>query len=492
MPLDCAPMSIGRTSLLLAPLAIGARAVAFFVPVVIAAWYGVQPATDAFFWALSVPTFLLVLGSTTMGTVLVPVLARLRVSAPERLGTVVSAAATLAALVAAALGAGVALIAPGLLPLVTRFDAATRGLTVTFAWALVPFLVAVAVAAVLRAGCEVHGRFSAPAAAPVFRAIATLATVWLLRPLGPLALPVGFCAGNLAECALLGTILHLQGLRLRPSLALPAELGAAGRAFAPVLGGETMVALNLITDKLFAGTGAEGSVSLLEYADRARMIPATLLESTLLVVAFNAWAAARARGEDEGRHRAVATTLWWVCLLAPPVLAGMGIGRVALIRLLYGGFTEDHVVATAATLGAFLPGVFLSLVGALVTKAHIVEGRYTLVLKLGALSFGLNALLDAAFMPTFGLPGLAGATSLTTAVVTGASFVALLPSLRSAFPARQAGVALALAATSGALVLAALAADFAPASVTDPRLWVAAVPFLGLLALGARLARRGP
>ena len=34
-------MSIGRTSLLLAPLAVGARAVAFFVPVAIARWYGV-------------------------------------------------------------------------------------------------------------------------------------------------------------------------------------------------------------------------------------------------------------------------------------------------------------------------------------------------------------------------------------------------------------------------------------------------------------------
>ncbi len=491
-PLDCARMSIGRTSLLLAPLAIGARAVAFFVPVVIAAWYGVQPATDAFYWALSVPTFLLILGSTTMGTVIVPVLARLRVTAPARVSGFVGSSATLAGLLATTLGVAVALSAPTILPLVTHFDAETRGLTVVFAWALVPFLAAVAVAAVLKAACEVHGRFSGPAAAPVVRAVVTLLTVWALKPFGPLALPAGVLAGNIAEVTLLATVLTLEGVRLRPSLSVPAELGDAARAFGPVLGGETMVALNLITDKLFAGTGPEGSVSLLEYADRARMIPQTLLESTLLVVAFNAWAAARARGEDEGRHRAVATALWWVALLAPPVLAGMGIGRVALVRLLYGGFSDEHVTVTAATLGGYLPGVFLSLLGALIMKAHIVEGRYSLVLKLGLLSFGLNGVLDAAFMPTWGLVGLAAATSITTAVVTSISFAWLFPSLRGAFPARHGWFAVGLAGLSALLAAGTVAADFAPANVSDLALWAASVPCFALLVAGARRARSGP
>lgn len=485
-------MSVGRTTLLLTPLAVMARAVAFFVPVVIAAWYGVQPATDAFYWALSVPTFLLILGGTTMGTVIVPVLAKIRVKTPERVSGFVSASATLAAGGATVLGCAVALAAPSILPHLTGFDAETQRLTVLFAWMLVPFLVAVAVAAVLKAACEVHGRFSGPATAPVVRALSTLAAVYLLMgPLGPFALPTGVLVGYLSEVAVLATILTYEGVRLRPSFSVPDELREAARAFGPVLGGETMVALNIIVDKLFAGTGPEGSVSLLEYADRARMIPATLLESTLLVVAFNAWAAARARGEDEGRHRAVATTLWWICLLAPPVLAGMAVGRVALVRLLYGTFSEAHIILTAETLGAYLPGVFLSLLGALIMKAHIVEGRYALVLKLGALSFLLNATLNALLMPRFGLVGLAASTSLNTAVVTAFSFGALYPSLRAAFPARQGWFAVALAAGSGALVVGTLVGDFAPPTVWDLGLWAASAPFFALLAVGAHRARSG-
>ncbi len=471
-----------------------ARAVAFFVPVFIARWYGVQSATDAFYWALSVPTFLLILGSTTMGTVLVPVLARLRVTAPERVSSFLGASVTLAAGLAATLGALFALAAPYVLPRATRFDAETQALTVQFAWMLVPFLAAVAVAAVLKAGCEVHGRFSGPAGAPVVRAVATIGVVWAFKEHGPTVLPIGVLCGSLGEVALLTSVLWREGVRPRPSLDVPPELAEAARAFGPVLGGETMVALNLIVDKLFAGAGPEGSVSLLEYADRARMIPQTLLESTLLVVAFNAWAAARARGEDEGRHRAVATALWWVCLLAPPVLGGMAIGREALVRLLYedGAFTPAHTAVTAATLGAYLPGVFFSLIGALIVKAHIVAGRYRLVLALGALSLGLNTTLDAALMPGFGLVGLAIATSITTAVVTCVAFARLLPDLRGVFPRAQALTAVALASASGAITLVATFRGFAPVAVSDPWLWVASLPFFGLLGAGAVRARRAP
>ena len=278
----------------------------------------------------------------------------------------------------------------------------------------------------------------------------------------------------------------------RPTFSFPPELRAAVGAFGPVLGGETMVAMNLFVDKLFAGTGPVGSVTLLEYADRARMIPQSLLESTLMVVAFNAWAAARARGEDEGRHRAVATALWWVLLLAPPVLGGMVVGRVALARLLYGSFTDEQIVACANALGAFLPGVLLSLLGALVVKAHIVAGRYRLVLILGVLSFTLNAGLDAVLMRILGLTGLALSTSLTTAVVTVTSFRWLLPELRPVFPRSATTVAIGLAAGSGLLAVGSVAADFNPQRVVDPWLWVAALPFFALLGIGARVARRGP
>jgi putative peptidoglycan lipid II flippase len=252
-----------------------------------------------------------------------------------------------------------------------------------------------------------------------------------------------------------------------------------------------MVALNLVVDKAFAANLGEGAVSLLEYADRAQMIPRTVLEGTLVTVAFNAWASMRAAGDVEGQRRAVSRALLWLLLLAPPVLAGMSVGRVALVKVLYGGgrFTPEHVSATAAALDAFLPGVLFSLLGALIVKAHILDGRLRLVLVLGAASFSLNALLDLLLL-RLGLAGLATATSITTIAITVLSLSMLLPTLRGTVAARETIWALTLAGICGVLAGAARATGFAPDTVLDPLLWAASVPCFVLLAAGAWRARR--
>jgi peptidoglycan biosynthesis protein MviN/MurJ (putative lipid II flippase) len=189
----------------------------------------------------------------------------------------------------------------------------------------------------------------------------------------------------------------------------------------------------------------------------------------------------------------VSRALLWLLLLAPPVLAGMSIGRVALVKVLYGGgrFAPEHVSATAAALDAFLPGVLFSLLGALIVKAHILDGRLRLVLVLGAASFSLNALLDLVLL-RFGLAGLATATSITTIVITVVSLSMLLPTLRGTVPARETTFALTLAAACGVLAGAARGVGFAPDTVLDRALWMASVPCLALLAAGAWRARQLP
>ncbi len=485
-------MSVGRQSLVLAPFAIAARGVAFFIPALLARWFGVDAVTDAFYYALGTSNFLLVLGAVAVGTVLVPALADLRATEPGRQSAFLGAAAGWSMVGAIGIGGGAALSFPVLLPLITGFDTATQANASQFAWELVPFVAIVAFNAVVRAAVEVHGRYVRSAVSPVVRTAALLGVAGLMREGGAATLPVAMAAGATAEAGWLVLSLSGTGVRPLPRLAMPAELRLAGMALLPVLTGESMVALNVWVDRLFAGALAVGTVSMLEYADRARVIPQTLLEGSLLVVAFNAWARARAEGAGVERHRAVATTLWWVAILAPPVLGGMFVGRVALIRLLFEGdaFTPAHTVPTATALGAFLPGVYCSLLGALVMKAHIIERRYRLVMRLGALSFLLNLALDVALFRPFGLPGLAAATSLTNLVAAGAALVALLPELRGQLPGRALAVVPVVLGLS--LLLALPSVSSPPTSVTDPTLWLTAIPFVALLVGAAWRARRAP
>jgi len=490
---------IGHTSARLVPLALLARGAGFLVPAAVALWFGVGPVTDAWYWALALPTFALVLAGSSLATTATPALARLRSQDPTLLPGALGALLAWAALAALAAGALVALGAGAALPAISGFSAPTIALTRRLLWELVPAMVLVATGAGLRSACEVHGCFRAVTLGPLIRALTIIATTGLLlRPLGPHALPAGLAAGELVQDLAWGLALARgPGLRPRLALRLPALVRQVGRDLLPVLGGEILVALNPVVDKAFAATLPAGAVATLEYADRARVIPQTLLESTLVMVAFATWSALHARGDRDAARAGIGASLRWVLALGAPALAGMFIGRRVLVGLLFerGAFTHADTLAAAAVLAWYLPGVLPTLLGILAVKAHVLERNLRLVLILGGLSAAANALLDRLLVGPLGLAGLALSTT-AVAILVPALYLGLLlrgwgrSSRKQALQGVGAAVVLALAA----VILAATVelSRGAPEHLADPTLWGAAGACVGLLLVGRRLARGAP
>lgn len=453
-------------------------------------WFGVGPVTDAWYWALAFPTFALVLASSALGTAATPPIANTVQQAPERLAAVVGGLFTWTGLGAGLAGLLICLSAPTLLPLLTDFDAPTRDLTSLFLWELLPFMVLVSAGSVLRVTCEIHQRFFMVAATPFLRATVVIAATWLLRtPLGPHALPWGLVAGELAQILLWSTILYRRGLRLKLRPYVDPTIRAVARDLAPILAGEVLVALNLIVDKAFAAHLPSGSVATLEYADRARVIPQTLLESTLLMVAYASWSHLRAAGRIEQSRRAVDQALRWTLALAAPCLAGMFIGRHALVALLYerGAFTPADSAHTAAVLGWYLPGLLPTLLGILAVRAHVLERNLRLVFLLGAVSVFGNALLNAIWMGPLGLEGLALSTTLNMTLVP----LLYLWTLRKQIPMQWLRWATPIGLTILSIAVATVAevTTGPPTTVTDWTLWAWSLPCILLLALGAAATR---
>lgn len=482
--------AVGRTALLLVPIAVASRGAAFVVPLIIAMWFGAGATTDAWFWALAFPTFALVLASTALGTAATPAMARVRADHPERLPRFVGGLFAWTALGSLGMGLVICLGGPWGLALLTDFGPDTRALAARFLWELLPFMVLTSAGAVLRVACEIHGHFRLVAVTPLLRATTVIGVSWaLLGPIGPHALPWGLVTGELVQTLFWGIVLHRSGLRLALRPWLDPALRAVGRDLAPILGGEVLVALNLVVDKAFAAWLPEGSVATLEYADRARIIPQTLLESTLLMVAYATWANLRAAGDLAGARRAVDQTLRWTLALAAPCLAGMFIGREALIRMLYerGAFTVDDTLRTASALGWYLPGVLPTLLGILAIRAHVVERNLGLVFVLGIASVAGNLAFNGLLIGPMGLDGLALATTLNSTLIPAIYLWALRSrlALRPGPWLSATGVALAAAAVAAAVELG----PGPPPTVTSPLLWMAAVPCVGLLALGWWLTR---
>lgn len=471
----------------LVPLALASRGAAFVVPLVVAMWFGVSDVTDAWYWTLAFPTFALVLASTALGTAATPIIARTRSLAPARLGPMVGGLLVWTALGAGGVGLLICLAAPSLLPYLTRFSPDTQQLTTTFLWTMLPFMVLTSAGAVLRVTCEVNGHFWTVTATPLLRAAVVIGVTAASRPLwGPMSLPAGMLAGEAMQAAFWAAVLRRTGSPICLTVQLHPEVRQVGRDLAPILAGEVLVALNLIVDKAFAAHLDPGSVATLEYADRARVIPQTLLESTLLMVAYANWSNLRAQGLLGEARRAVVAALQWTLVLAAPCIAGMYIGRTALIRLLYerGAFTPVDTANTAELLGWYLPGVVPALLGILAVRAHVLERNLTLVFQLGALSVIGNAVFNVLLMGTFGLAGLAMSTTLNLFCIPAI----YLWKLRYATTDSPRALLPVVLLASGS-VLTALLAEITtgpPSSVFDLGLWAWAVPCLLLLAVGAR------
>lgn len=473
------------------PVAIASRGAAFLVPVAVAAWFGVSAEIDAWFWALAFPTFALVLAGTSLGTAATPAMAEVKSQAPGRLPAFVGGLLVWSALGALALGVLLCLLAPAYLRRFSEFTPETQALAAQFLWELVPFAVLTTASTVLRVGCEVHGRFFGVATTPIIRASAVLALTWALLPtLGTHALAAGLVFGEAVQFGWWLWLLGRAGVWPRPTVVLDPTVRQVGRDLAPILGGEVLVALNIVVDIAFAGTlPEEGSVSTLEFADRARVIPQTLLHSTLAMVAFAAWSNLRAEGRIAAARAAIDESLRWTLALSAPVLAGMFIGRYVLIGILFerGAFTAADTARTAAVLGYYLPGILPNLLGILAVRAHIVERNLTLIFWLGVTSMTLNAVLNALLIGPMGLDGLALATTLNMLVIPGAYILALRPAVR--FDGKgwlRAG--LLAAAAVGVAVFVELVPG-PPRSLLDGTLWLAAVACFAILGAAATLNR---
>ncbi len=479
---------VGRTALLLAPIAVLARGVAFLVPVVIAHLFGVTGVTDAFFYALAFPTFILVVLANSLGVVATPLLARVQAEEPGAYRRFSGGVASVAAIASLIVGAVVLLSLGPSLPWITAFDDETRRLTWLFVAELLPFMGLVGASMVVRSSCEVQGRFVPAALSPLLRGAAViLGLVSLGGVLGPHTLPAAMTLGQLAELGWYLAILARAGALPVPNLRLDARLRQVGADALPILGGELLVHLNVVVDKACAGGLVEGSVSLLEYADRLRQIPWALFESTLLPVAFATWANLYARGEHDPLARQIDQSLRWIIAWTAAPLAGLYIGRLVLSTLLFGGgeMSLDQAVAVGQIFGWYVPGLWTVLLGVLALRAHVVHRRLALVLGLGVGSVLLNAVLDVLLVGPMGIEGLALGTSIVWVLVPLGAMAALVPDLRGQVRLRAWLPVMGVAAGSMVTALVVEWVFGAPQGFGDLQLWGAAGVCFALLGGGA-------
>jgi putative peptidoglycan lipid II flippase len=429
-------MSLVRSTLLVGAASAASRILGFVRDVLFAQVLGAGPVADAFLAAFRLPTRLRrVLAEGGLNPALVPVLVRLPPEEGARFAGETIAALSLAllaltAIVEAAAGGAVLLLAPGLAD-----DPGTLALAAFYTRLAFPLVVGVTLASFLAAILNARRRFLASALAPLAVNAALIAVLLLVRHREDL--DAGFRGLWLAAAASLSGLVQLALLAL--ALLRPGEpiLGPLRLRRSPALKGLVLTALPVLA----AGAGSQllvvvgtqvasfvpSGLSWLYYADRVAQLPIGIIASAAGMVLLPELTTRLAAGEHGAVVASQNRALELALLVALPAAAALSCLAHPIASVLFerGAFGPADAKGTALA----LTGLALSLPPAVVVKIlsqTLFAGGRTRA-SLAALGAGLAATAAAALLLAgpLGILGIACGIALGNLAQMGVSVLAL-------------------------------------------------------------------
>lgn len=467
---------VARTAGRVGLATLGSRVLGLLREQVMATLFGAGFATDAFNVAFRIPNLLRDLfAEGALSSAFVPTFTRVHEQDGEAaawsFARQLMSTLLLVLLAIAILGW---VFAPGLVRLFAPGFAAVPGkleLTVLLTRVMLPFLPAVALAAVAMGMLNARGRFGTPALAPMLLNLGMIVFGAGLIPLchafgqpAILAMAVGVLIGGVLQFGFQIPALYRLGFRLRierPTFP-PAVRRVAGLMLPATIGlGATQI--NLLVSTWIASLLPEGSVSWLWYAFRLMQLPIGVFGVALATVSLPALSRAAAAGDRAGLKDTLSATLRLVILFTVPAAIWLAVLARPLVALLYehGRFLPLDTEATASALVLYCIGLPAVAAAGVLTRAFYALGDPRRPVQASFAAVALNLALNLALMNALAHLGLALATSLTAVFNT----LQLAWYLRRTIGPLGAGrmirtlvrVALA-AAVPGALLAAALAA----------------------------------
>ncbi len=434
-------------TVILAMLLMVSRMMGFVRSQVMAALFGATGQTDAFIVATSVATLVTAFtGPVTM--TFLPVYA-------AALGKGEARAASKAASETITLVSGFMMIAcaglTAFAPQLTRLMAPGFGDdTYVYANSLVRIMLAAMVLPLLASFAKsilnTRRQFVVPAVADIVENIVVvLVLVWLASSMGVIALGIASSAGFL----ILFIIQYLALRKVRSWPPLEVGFGPETRKVfilaLPLMGSWVFSGLHRFVDKALASGLGEGSMAVLEYAERIRGLPMGVLVAAVTTVMAPSLSRFWGRGDARSFASLVEDNLRSVEFVCIPIAAGMMVLAQPAVRLAFerGAFTAEATQATAAALVAYAPGLAAMAAIRVCLSAFISSQKTGLQVLVGICSSLLNVGLNFAFVGPFGHVGLALASTASGFLTLAASFMLLRRDYRRHLNFRSLGASVA-------------------------------------------------
>jgi peptidoglycan biosynthesis protein MviN/MurJ (putative lipid II flippase) len=380
------------------------------LPFALTARLGAGETTDAYFYAFGVAIFVSSIVSLALEANVLVAAAHERRAGPSRLvrfarGLVARCVPATAAIYVVA--GALALVA------VAHWPSSELALCAQLTAIFGAYLCAIAASSVLNGCLYAGGAFFVPTMTIALRSLAPLAVLALdVSPRTLVLLVAVALAAGEAVRALVLAIALWRMTRAQPE----PEVGAIGPAPAiwrtalPYAIAMIVFAANAVIDRAVAGRLAEGSVTVLDLAEKLFYAPVTILMSSVLLVSGARWAA-MAQDDPEALsadfERSLSRAWRWGGALAAamtvPVLAGLAVGpqRVA-------GVDRVTLCGLVAILLVGLPAAIATNAGVRLLTALRATGAFP---PLAAAALVANAAADIAGAFLLGVQGIALAST---------------------------------------------------------------------------------
>lgn len=387
------------------------------VPLVVAWQFGATAATDSFFFALASITVVVAAASGVGQTSAVPDLVEALTRKPggPRVADEILSVVVMATVAACVLVAALLTVWPGV-PGEPR-EAAWHAL------ALIPYAACAASASVAVGLLAADRRFARGAASLALRWAGGILTLLAFQgSAGVGVLAAGLCAGEVARILVLRTLIARRGLRY-PRFSWPSRGGTlfkfirnSGAQFA----GSIVLAATLLVDRLAVAGLGDGSVSLLEYAERLWQVPVGLVMTGVLAVALTEWSRDSVAHGTVSRRRVAQLAAAAATLTLPLAIAGW-MTREALTRAIFGSarLSADDLGALGGAVGAFVAITPIYVAGLTYSRALLAERRAHWLLGVALVQMAIKVIANAPAVASFGLVGIPVTTAVMYAAALG-------------------------------------------------------------------------
>lgn len=433
-------MSLLRSAATVSAFTLLSRITGLIRDMLIARYFGVNAATDAFYVAFRIPNLLRRLfAEGAFSQAFVPMLSQVKErEGSERvedfIGNIFSLLAC-AVFLTSVLGvvfapAVIWLIATGFADRPDTFDLAVALTRFMFPYILFMSLVAFA-AAVL----NTWKHFAIPAFTPVLLNVSFIAFILVLTPYlnEPVwALAFAVIAGGVLQ---LGTqMMALRRLGLFPHLHSPVRALRDGsvrqvlRLMVPALVGVSVAPVSIVINTNIASRLANGAVTWLSYADRLMEFPTALLGVALGTVLLPSLSSAYARGMLERYNALLDRGLRLVVLLAVPAAVGLGLLAEGLSAVLFQGknFTAIDVVQTATAMKGYAIGLLGLIAIKIIAPAFYARKDIKTPVKAAIASVIFVQSVNIVTVPLFAHAGLALSVGLGACMNAAVLYVVLV------------------------------------------------------------------